>query len=194
MRPKLREALVVEGRYDKNSLLQVVDAVILETAGFGIYHDAEKRALLRRLAEARGLIVLTDPDAAGFQIRNAIRGWIDPALVKHAYVPDVAGKERRKAAPSKEGKLGVEGMRPEVLVEALKRCGATFEDKAAEVKSRPITTADLYARGLTGKEGSAQRRKALLKSLGLPERMSTAALLELLNILYDRDGFYELPL
>ena len=191
---KVREVIVVEGRYDKNTLSQVVDAVILETSGFGIYHDGEKRALLRRLAEERGLIVLTDPDGAGFQIRNAIKGWIDPALVKHAYVPDIAGKERRKSAPSKEGKLGVEGMRPEVLLEALRRCGACFEEQSADERSRPITAADLYARGLSGREGSAQRRKALLKQLQLPERLSTGALLEVLNILYDRDGFYDLPL
>ena len=191
---KVREVIVVEGRYDKNTLSQAVDALILETSGFGIYHDGEKRALLRRLAEARGLIVLTDSDGAGFQIRNTIKSWIDPALVKHAYIPDVYGKERRKNAPSKEGKLGVEGMRPEVLLEALKRCGATFEEEPAESRSRSITNADLYARGLSGREGSAQRRRALLKRLELPEHLSTAALLEVLNILYDREGFYELPL
>ena len=191
---KLREVIIVEGRYDKNTLSQVVDALILETSGFGIYHDAEKRALLRRLAEERGLIILTDPDGAGFQIRNAIKGWIDPAHVKHAYVPDIAGKERRKDAPSKEGKLGVEGMRPEVLLEALRRCGATFEEETAEEGARPITHADLYARGLSGREGSAQRRKALLKRLELPEHLSTGALLGVLNILYDRESFYELPL
>ena len=191
---KLREVIVVEGRYDKNTLSQVVDALILETSGFGIYHDAGKRALLRRLAEERGLIILTDPDGAGFQIRNAIKGWIDPALVKHAYVPDVAGKERRKDAPSKEGKLGVEGMRPEVLLEALRRCGATFEEETAGSSSQAITHADLYARGLSGREGSAQRRKALLKRLELPEHLSTGALLGVLNILYDRESFYELPL
>ena len=191
---KLREVIVVEGRYDKNTLSQVVDALILETSGFGIYHDAGMRALLRRLAEERGLIILTDPDGAGFQIRNAIKGWIDPALVKHAYVPDIAGKERRKDAPSKEGKLGVEGMRPEVLLEALRRCGATFEEETAENSSQTITHADLYARGLSGREGSAQRRKALLKRLELPEHLSTGALLGVLNILYDRESFYELPL
>ena len=191
---KVREVIVVEGRYDKNALSQVVDALILETSGFGIYHDCEKRALLRRLAEARGLIILTDPDGAGFQIRNTIKGWIDPALVKHAYVPDIEGKERRKAAPSKEGKLGVEGMRPEVLLEALRRCGATFEEQPEIEKAQPITSADLYARGLSGREGSAQRRKALLKRLELPERMSTGALLGVLNILFDRESFYELPL
>ncbi len=191
---RIHEVIVVEGRYDKNVLSQIVDAVIIETEGFGIYNDAAKRKLLAVLAGSRGLIVLTDSDGAGFQIRNALRGWIDPANVKHAYIPDIAGKERRKASPSKEGKLGVEGMRPEILLEALRRCGATFEDQPAAEKGSPITNADLYARGLCGREGSAQRRKAFLKQLELPERLSTGALLEILNILYDREGFYALPI
>ena len=109
---RIREAIIVEGRYDKNTLAQIVDAPILETSGFGIFHDSQRLALLRRLAETRGIIVLTDSDGAGFVIRNYLRGAIDPAQVKHAYIPDVAGKERRKRAPGKEGKLGVEGMRP----------------------------------------------------------------------------------
>ena len=121
---RIREAIIVEGRYDKNTLAQVVDAPILETSGFGIFHDSQRLALLRRLAETRGIIVLTDSDGAGFVIRNYLRGAIDPAQVKHAYIPDVAGKERRKRTASKEGKLGVEGMRPEVLLEALRRCRA----------------------------------------------------------------------
>lgn len=124
---RIREAIIVEGRYDKNTLAQVVDAPILETSGFGIFHDGQRLALLRRLAETRGIIVLTDSDGAGFVIRNYLRGAIDPAQVKHAYIPDVAGKERRKRIASKEGKLGVEGMRPEVLLEALRRAGATVE-------------------------------------------------------------------
>ena len=121
---RIREAIIVEGRYDKNTLAQVVDAPILETSGFGIFHDSQRLALLRRLAETRGIIVLTDSDGAGFVIRNYLRGAIDPAQVKHAYIPDVAGKERRKRTASKEGKLGVEGMRPEVLLEALRRASA----------------------------------------------------------------------
>ena len=128
---RIREAIVVEGRYDKNTLAQLVDTVILETSGFGIFQDRERLALLRRLAQQRGLIVLTDPDGAGFVIRNFLRGSIPPEQVKHAYVPDVPGKERRKRAPGREGKLGVEGMRPEVLEEALRRAGATFLDENA---------------------------------------------------------------
>lgn len=191
---RIKEVIVVEGRYDKNTLSQVVDAVILETAGFGIFNDTDKRRLLKTMAETRGLIVLTDSDSAGFMIRNHIRGCVDPKLVKHAYIPDVYGKERRKAAPSKEGKLGVEGMRPEVLLEALRRAGATFEDDAAAQRPARITKADLYARALSGREGSREKRLRLLKRLDLPERMSADAMLDVLNALMDREAFYRLEI
>ena len=191
---RIKEVIVVEGRYDKNTLSQVVDAVILETAGFGIFNDTDKRRLLKTMAETRGLIVLTDSDSAGFLIRNHIRGCVDPKLVKHAYIPDVYGKERRKTAPSKEGKLGVEGMRPEVLLEALRRAGATFEDDAAAQRPARITKADLYARALSGREGSREKRLALLRRLNLPERMSADAMLDVLNALMDREAFYRLEI
>ena len=191
---RIKEVIVVEGRYDKNTLSQVVDAVILETAGFGIFHDAAKRHLLKTLAETRGLIVLTDSDGAGFLIRNHIRGCVDPKLVKHAYIPGVYGKERRKNAPSKEGKLGVEGMRPEILLEALQRAGATFEDDPAAERPARITKADLYARGLSGREGSRGNRLSLLHRLNLPERMSADAMLDVLNALMDREAFYRLEI
>lgn len=189
---KIREVIVVEGRYDKNALSQVVDAVILETGGFGIFRDRQKQKLLRTLAETRGLIVLTDPDGAGFVIRNFLKGCTDPGTVKHAYVPDVYGKERRKAAPSKEGKLGVEGMRPQVLLEALRRAGATFEGAEAAARGEAITKADLYARGYSGGEGSAEKRRALLARLDLPERLTTNGLLDVLNALMTREEFYRL--
>ena len=146
---KVKEVIVVEGRYDKNTLSQIVDAVILETAGFGIFNDAAKRRLLKTMAEQRGLIVLTDSDGAGFLIRNHIRGCVDPKLVKHAYIPDIYGKERRKAKTSKEGKLGVEGMRPEVLLDALERAGATFDDSPVDAHGsrRPISTPAVSAGG-----------------------------------------------
>lgn len=183
---RIREAIVVEGRYDKNTLSQLVDTVILETSGFGIFKNGEKLALFRRLAEERGLIILTDPDGAGFVIRNFLKGSIPTDRVKHAYVPDVLGKERRKRAPGKEGKLGVEGMRPAVLEEALRRAGATFLDgSGAEEKPRqPITKADLFALGLSGGPGAGEKRKALLKRLELPEHLSPNAMLEVLNALY----------
>lgn len=190
----IREAIVVEGRYDKNTLSQVVEATILETSGFGIFKDHERLALLRRLAEKQGLIVLTDSDGAGFVIRNYLKGAVDPALVKQAYIPDRFGKERRKAAPGREGKLGVEGMPPDVLLEALRRAGATFLEEGEGEGERPpprrkVTKADLYAAGYSGGEGSAQRRQELLKRLDLPQHLSPNALLEVLNALY---GYEEL--
>ena len=188
----IKEVIVVEGRYDKNTLSQVVDAVILETSGFGIFNDAEKRRLLQTMAEERGLVVLTDSDGAGFMIRNHIRGCVDPKLVKHAYIPDIYGKERRKEKASKEGKLGVEGMRPEVLLDALCRAGATFDNRPADMRPVQITKADLYARGLSGGVGSAEKRRQLLKNLNLPERMSADAMLDVLNALMDQDTFYRL--
>ena len=190
---RIREAIVVEGRYDKNTLSQVVDGVILETSGFSIFQDSEKLNLLRRLAAQRGLIVLTDSDGAGFVIRNLLMGAIPPEQVKHAYIPDVYGKERRKRAPGKEGKLGVEGMTPAVLVEVLRRAGATFlEEEAGDRGPKGgITKADLYALGLSGGPDAARRRQALLKHLKLPEHMSANALLPVLNALYDRESFLE---
>jgi len=189
---KVEEVIVVEGRYDKNALSQVVDAVILETGGFGIFNDRQKQKLLRTLAEKRGLIVLTDSDGAGFVIRNFIKGCVDPAYVRHAYIPDIRGKERRKSAPSKEGKLGVEGMRPQVLLEALRRAGASVNEGTEQTPA--ITKADLYARGLSGGEGSAQKRRALQSRLDLPEHLSADALLDVLNALMSREEFYHLEL
>ena len=180
----VKEVIVVEGRYDRNTLSQVFDAVIVETSGFGVFNDREKLALLRRLAEARGLVVLTDSDGAGFVIRNFLKGALDPALVKQAYIPDIAGRERRKRAPSKEGKLGVEGMKPEVLIEALRRAGATLGGEEPARRAGGITKATLYELGLSGGPGSAEKRRALLKELDLPEKLSANALLDVLNALY----------
>ena len=190
---RIREVIVVEGRYDKNALKQVVEATVVETGGFGVFNDRERLALLRRLAAERGLILLTDSDGAGFVIRNFLKGAIPKNQLKQAYIPDVYGKERRKAAPGKEGKLGVEGMSPQVLLTALERAGATFEDgDTAPAGGAPITKADLFALGLSGGADSQSRRQALLKRLGLPERMTANALLEALNILYTREGFLAL--
>ena len=185
----VREVIVVEGRYDKNALSQVVDAVILETSGFGLFNDRQKQRLLRTMAEARGLIVLTDSDGAGFVIRRLIRQTVDPALVKHAYIPDIAGKERRKQHASREGKLGVEGMRPEVLLKALERAGASFTDGERQGEAPAISKADLYAAGLSGGPGSREARAKLLRELDLPERLTADGLLEVLNALMSREDF-----
>ena len=180
---KIREAIVVEGRYDKNTLSQIVDAPILETSGFGIFKDKQQLSLLRRVAEIRGLIVFTDSDGAGFVIRNHIKAAIPGKYLKHAYIPDIMGKERRKAAPGKEGKLGVEGMTREIILEALRRAGATVEGEDTPVAGQ-ITKQDLMALGLSGGPNSSARRLALLKKLSLPEHMSPNAMLQALNLLY----------
>lgn len=190
---RVEEVILVEGRYDKNTLLQAVDALVLESSGFGIFHDRQKQKLLRTLAEKRGLIVLTDSDGAGFVIRNFIKGCVPPELVKHAYIPDIPGKERRKALPSREGKLGVEGMSPEVLLEALRRAGAHFSDEENSVAPREsISKADLYALGLSGGEDSRGKRAELLRRLDLPERLSADGLLDVLNALMSREEFFAL--
>lgn len=187
---RIKEVIVVEGRYDKNTLSQLVDTVIIETNGFAIFKDGEKAAFLRRLAAERGVIVLTDSDGAGFLIRNHLKGILPPQQVKHAYIPDLAGKERRKRRPGKEGKLGVEGMRPAVLEQALRRAGATFIEEEGEERAQepPITKADLFAFGLTGGPDAAQRRRQLQKALDLPEHLTANGLLEALNLLYSRSA------
>ena len=189
MKPQIREVLIVEGRYDKNALSQVVDAVILTTEGFGVFRDKAKLSYFRRLAEKRGVILLTDPDGAGFVIRNYLKGALPPEQVKQAYVPDIMGKERRKRKGGKEGKLGVEGMSPDVLLTALRRCGATFEGEGATDRcSAGITRADLMDKGLIG-PGSAQRRAEVLRTMQLPEHLTTTGLLDALNLLLSREEF-----
>lgn len=188
---RIKEVIVVEGRYDKNALSQVVDATVITLGGFSVFNDKEKLSFLRRLAEKQGLIVLTDSDGAGFVIRNYLKGALPKDCVKQAYIPDIHGKERRKRTPGKEGKLGVEGMKPEVLLDSLRRAGATFLNETAVIKpsSQPITKADLFTLGLTGGDNAAQKRQALLKKLDLPEHLTANGLLEALNLLYDRETF-----
>lgn len=184
---KIRQAIVVEGRYDKNTLSQIVDAPIFQTNGFGIIKDKAQLALLRRVAQERGLIILTDSDGAGFVIRNFLKGAIPATQVLHAYIPDVLGKERRKNAPGKEGKLGVEGMRPQVILDALKKAGATFEGESTTQTKQNLTKHDLFELGLSGTKNSSEKRRALLKHLELPEHMSSNAMLQALNLLYSKE-------
>lgn len=188
---KIKEAIVVEGRYDKNTLSQIVDAPILETSGFGIFKDRQQMALLRRVAETRGLIVFTDSDGAGFVIRNHIKSTIPGKYLKHAYIPDIAGKEKRKAVPGREGKLGVEGMTREIILESLRRAGATIEGEHTP-QVRRITKQDMMALGLSGGPDASARRLALLKKLNLPEHMSPNAMLQALNLLYSLEELEEL--
>ena len=181
---KIRQAIVVEGRYDKNTLSQIVDAPVLETSGFGIMKDKAQLLLLRRVAESRGRIVFTDSDGAGFVIRNYLKSAIDPKYLFHAYIPDVYGKEKRKQTPGKEGKLGVEGMSPDVILDCLRRAGADFEDNEETAVSQPITKQDLMELGLSGGKNSSLLRKKLLSKLDFPEHMSSNAMLQALNLLY----------
>ena len=184
---KIKEAIVVEGRYDRNTLSQIVDAAIFETNGFGIFKNKEQMELLRTVAQKRGLIVLTDSDGAGFVIRNHLKSAIPGAYLKHAYIPDIAGKEKRKAAPGKEGKLGVEGMRPEVILEALRACGATFDDETQDSPRTAITKQDFVELGLSGGTDSSVKRLCVQKAMNLPEHMSANALLQALNLLMTAD-------
>lgn len=186
---RLRQAIVVEGRYDVNTLRQIVDAPVFQTRGFGVMKDPELVELLRAAARRRGLVVLTDSDGAGFVIRNYLKNVLHGENVLHAYIPDVYGKEKRKTAPGKEGKLGVEGMRPEVLLQALRNAGAELDGQSLATAAEPVTKADLYAAGLSGRDESAARRKAIQKELGLPEHLSANAFLQALNLLYTRTEF-----
>ena len=181
---KVKEAIVVEGRYDKNTLSQIVDAPIIETSGFSIMKDKAQLEFLRLVARKRGLIIFTDSDGAGFVIRNYLKGAIPAQYVKHAYIPDIAGKERRKSAPGKEGKLGVEGMSPEIIVNALRRAGATIEGENTTSAVGAITKQDMMELGLSGGADSSMKRQELLKKLELPSHMSANALLQALNLLY----------
>lgn len=181
---KIKEAVVVEGRYDKNTLSQIVDAPILETSGFGIMKDKQQLQLLRRVAQKRGLIVFTDSDGAGFVIRNFLKSSIDNRYLKHAYIPDIPGKERRKSSAGKEGLLGVEGMTPQVILECLRKAGATFEGEETTHVTNGITKQDLAQLGLSGGRDSSALRSKLLKKLDLPAHMSCNAMLQALNLLY----------
>ena len=184
---RIREAIVVEGRYDKNVLSQIVDAPIFETSGFGIMNDRVQLELLRRVARQRGLIVFTDADGAGFVIRNYLKSAIPGEYLKHAYTPEIPGKERRKSTSGKAGILGVEGMRPEIIIEALRRAGATIEGESAREGTKPMTKAEMFALGLSGRPDSASRRAWVQQRMGLPARMTANGLLEALNVFTTRE-------
>ena len=183
---KIRQAIVVEGKYDQNTLSQLVDATIFQTHGFGVMHDKALLSLLRRAAQTTGLIIFTDSDGAGFVIRNYLKSVLPKQGVFHAYIPDVPGKERREDKPGKEGKLGVEGMRPEVLLQALERAGVR-----ERTDERPqITKTDLFLCGLSGGAGSARRRAELMRRLELPEHLGANAFLDALNLLMTREALF----
>ena len=188
---KLRQAIVVEGKYDQNTLRQIVDTAIVTTNGFADMKDPALLRLLQQAAQTTGLVILTDSDGAGFLIRNTLKSALPETGVLHAYIPDLPGKEKRKAAPGKEGLLGVEGMTPEILLKALRNAGAEFADGSTPPPARePITKQDLFALGLSGGPESAKKRAALLKALSLPAHMSANALLQALNVLFSREEFF----
>ena len=189
---KIRQAIVVEGKYDQNTLLQLVDATIFQTRGFGVMHDKALLELLRKAAKTTGLIIFTDSDGAGFVIRNFLKGALPKEGVLHAYIPDIPGKEKRKRAPGKEGLLGVEGMTKEILLSALENAGADLGGEAAKKPGDTITKFDLYTVGLSGRPDSAAKRAAFLEKLRFPAHMSANALLDALNLLYTREEFLAL--
>ena len=182
---KLKEAVIVEGRYDKIKLKNLIDAPIIETNGFRIFNDKERRNLIRQIADKRGILVMTDSDGAGLVIRNFLNGVVDKSKIKHCYIPQIEGKEKRKEHKSKEGFLGVEGVSDRVIIDAVRKSGATVIGEEAYVREE-ITKADLFALGLTGSENSAQKRKSLLKNLNMPDYLSTNAMLTALNCLYSK--------
>lgn len=183
---QIQEAILVEGRYDKAKLSGIFDTLILQTHGFSVFHDHERLAFLRTIAAQRGLIILTDSDGAGFVIRRYLKGAIPPEHLLQAYIPDIPGKEKRKKSASREGKLGVEGMEPAVIVEAVRRSGAHFLGESACEGRGGITKAEFYALGLSGGENSAAKRRSVALALCLPERLSANELFAALNALYDR--------
>lgn len=189
---KIRQAIVVEGKYDQNTLSQLVDATIFQTRGFGVMHDKALLELLRKAARTTGLIIFTDSDGAGFVIRNFLKGALPKEGVLHAYIPDIPGKEKRKRAPGKEGLLGVEGMTKEILLEALENAGADLGGEAEKRPGDTITKFDLYTAGLSGRPDSAAKRAAFLEKLRFPAHMSANALLDALNLLYTREEFLAL--
>ena len=180
---KLKEAVIVEGRYDKIKLKNLIDAPIIETNGFRIFNDKERRDMIRQIADRRGILIMTDSDGAGLVIRNFLNGAVDKAKIKHCYIPQLEGKEKRKEQRSKEGFLGVEGVPDDVIIEAIRKSGATVIGEEA-AQTNEITKADLFTLGLTGTANSAQKRKKLLKKLNMPDYLSTNAMLTALNCLY----------
>ncbi len=188
---KIKEAIIVEGRYDKIKLSSIIDAPIIETNGFRVFADKEKQSLIRQIANTRGILVLTDSDGAGFVIRNFLNGTVDKSKIKHCYIPQIEGKEKRKAQKSKEGFLGVEGVSDEVILEAVQKSGATVIGENT-TNNYQITKSDLFSLGLTGTANSAKNRQKLLEQLNMPSYLSTNAMLTALNCLYSFEELKEI--
>ena len=187
---KIKQAVIVEGKYDKIKVSNILDTLIIETDGFGIFKDKNKQKLIRRLAETRGILILTDSDSAGFTIRSFLNGIVPQEQLVNVYIPDVFGKEKRKSEPSKEGKLGVEGVKSDVIIDALKKAGVKFDvDAESSEKTQPVTKTDFFLDGLSGGKGSAEKRARFLKQLDLPEHLSSNSMLKLINSFMDFDDY-----
>ena len=187
---QIKQAVIVEGKYDKIKVSNILDTLIIETDGFGIFKDKNKQKLIRRLAETRGILILTDSDSAGFTIRSFLNGIVPQEQLIDVYIPDIFGKEKRKSEPSKEGKLGVEGVKSDVIIDALKKAGVKFDvDAESPKKTRPVTKTDLFLDGLSGGKDSAEKRARLLKQLDLPEHLSSNSMLKLINSFMDFDDY-----
>lgn len=187
---KIKQAVIVEGKYDKIKVSNILDTLIIETDGFGIFKDKNKQKLIRRLAETRGILILTDSDSAGFTIRSFLNGIVPQEQLINVYIPDIFGKEKRKSEPSKEGKLGVEGVKSDVIIDALKKAGVEFDvDAEKQINTHPVTKTDLFLDGLSGGKGSAEKRARFLKQLDLPEHLSSNSMLKLINSFMDFDDY-----
>lgn len=189
---KLDKVVIVEGKYDKIKLSSIIDGIIIVTNGFSIFKDKEKLELIRMYAREKGIIILTDSDSAGFKIRGYLKGSVPNDRITNVYIPDVFGKEKRKVRPSSEGKLGVEGIDPELITEAFRKAGVCFSENDRPSEKEPVTRADLYEMGLMGMEESSRKRQYLLKKLGLPEKLSTTGMLEAVNVMYSREEIFEI--
>lgn len=193
---KLKEAVIVEGKYDKIKLKSLIDAPIIETNGFRIFNDKEKQNLIRQIAKQRGILIMTDSDSGGFVIRNFLKGAVPKEQTKHCYIPEILGKEKRKSVHSKEGMLGVEGISDSILLDAIKKSGAVIIDDCSGNNNlyeyEEITKADLFDLGLTGRENSAKLRTSLLNQLNLPTYLTTNAMLSALNCLISKQKLIDI--
>ena len=187
---KIKQAVIVEGKCDKIKVSNILDTLIIETDGFGIFKDKNKQKLIRRLAETRGILILTDSDSAGFTIRSFLNGIVPQEQLINVYIPDIFGKEKRKSEPSKEGKLGVEGVKSDVIIDALKKAGVEFDvGTEKQINTHPVTKTDLFLDGLSGGKGSDEKRARFLKQLDLPEHLSSNSMLKLINSFMDFDDY-----
>ncbi len=190
---KVKEAIIVEGKYDKIKLANFIDGLIITTDGFGIFNNKEKQTLIRHLAQTRGILILTDSDGAGFVIRNFLKGTVPKSQIKNAYIPDIFGKEKRKDRPSKEGKLGVEGLPEKVIYDAILKSGTQCEFTRSYVKQeKEITKSDLFEYGLTGGQNSKENREKIKRALNLPQNLTSNSMLDIINCIMTKDEFVEL--